>query len=144
MLNSGRVLGEMSRVAGSESRKHHNAAGISLAEVIIGLCLFAVAIIPIFGIIPTAYMSIKKAEDYSAASFYAQQVTEIYRISDPSLEDDFHNEWDLDLNNQGFRVVLDLYGADRQRPHALVDVIVNLYWKNIPEHVNVYTRVYYR
>ena len=116
---------------------------MSLVELIIALCLFAVAIIPLFGIIPTAYVSVKKAEDYSAASFYAQQVTEIYRISNPHIEDDFHNEWELAMNNQDFRVVLDLYGADRQIPCRLVDVIVNIYWKNIPEHVNVYTRVYY-
>ena len=28
------------------------------------------------------------------------------------FEYDFHNEWDLELNNQEYRVVLDLYGEN--------------------------------
>lgn len=118
---------------------------ISLAEVIVGLCLFAIVIIPIFGIIPMAYMSIKKAEDYSAASCYAQEVLSIYRLNDPFLEDDhYRREWDIVMNNTDYTVSLDVYAVDKGTiPHELIDVVVNMYWKKIPEQIKVFSRVYY-
>jgi exopolysaccharide biosynthesis protein len=125
-----------------KSRKNNRA--MSLAELIVGFLLFAIVIIPIFGIIPTAYMSIKKAEDYSTASCYAQEVLELYSLSDPSFtQDDFHNEWDIDLNNTEYTVILDLHALDKKESHCLIDVVVNIYWKKIPEHIQVFRRVYY-
>ncbi|MDQ7825765.1 MAG: hypothetical protein RDV48_23390 [Candidatus Eremiobacteraeota bacterium] len=117
--------------------------GLSLAELIIGLFLFAIAIIPIFGIIPTAYMSIKKAEDYSAASCYAQSIIELYRITNPDIMYDQQIAFDKVLNNTEYHVVTDLYGRDPQFPHKLMDVVVNIYWKKIPERVTVYSRIFY-
>jgi len=118
--------------------------GLSLAELIVGLGLFAIVIIPIFGIIPTAYMSIKKAEDYSAASCYAQEVIEIYKVTNPSLTESYvTNGWDVVLNGTEYHVAVGLYGIDYNNPYRVVDVVVNMYWKKIPEKINVFTRVFY-
>jgi len=124
--------------------------GLSLAELIIGLALFAIVIIPIFGIIPTAYMSIRKAEDYSAASCYAQELVELYRLSNPSISDlNVHNEWDVILNTTEYRVAVDVYGVCcniygvSEPPYRAVDVVVNMYWKKIPEHLSVTTRIFF-
>lgn len=123
-------------------RKKNQA--MSLAEVIVGFLLFAIVIIPTFGIIPTAYMCIKKAEDYATASCYAQEVLEIYSISDPSMTpDEFHRTWDTILNNTEYHVTMDVYALDERSPHSLLDVVINMYWKKIPEKVQVFRRVYY-
>ena len=125
--------------------KRKKLMALSLAELIIGLCLFAIAIIPIFGIIPTAYMSIKKAEDYSTASCYANEIVEIYRLSNPNLtQDHIHNTWDTALNNTEYTVVVDLYGQgvpSTSGSYKMMDVIVNIYWKKVPEHIGVFTRI---
>ena len=130
--------------AGMSRLKRKSRQALSLAELIIGLCLFAIAIIPIFGIIPTAYMSIKKAEDYSTASCYANEILEMYRLSDPLLtDDDAHTQWDVDLNQTEYTVKIDIYARDEIKPHKLLDVVVNIYWKKVPERIDVFTRVCY-
>ena len=116
---------------------------LSLAELIIGLCLFAIAIIPIFGIIPTAYFSIKKAEDYSSASCYAHEVIDNYRITNPSISDDVHREWPVCLNNTEYNVSVDLIPQDVGSPSNLIDVVVTLKWKKIPEQYTLYSRIFY-
>jgi hypothetical protein len=115
--------------------------GMSLAELIVGLCLFSIAIIPLFGIIPTAYMSIKKAEDFSAASCYAQEIIEIYRQENPSFTGyNFHRRLDPTLNGTDYHVDLDVYDI---HPGVMIDVVINIYWKRIPEHISVFSRMYY-
>jgi hypothetical protein len=122
------------------------ASAFSLVEIIVALFLLSLAIIPIFGIIPTACMSIKKGEDYAAASLYAQKIEEIYRFSDPCLYSDyFHNEWDLDLNSTDYLVKLDIYGVDTvtpPSPHKMMDVIINIYWRKNPERMHVFSTIY--
>lgn len=128
-----------------EVRIRRKSRAMTLAELIIGLALFAIAIIPIFGIIPTAYMSIKKAEDYASASCYAQEVLEMYRMSNPSLTDEqhYHGSRDVILNNTEYKMYIDVYGMDENTPYETIDVVVNLYWKKIPEHLDVFTRIVY-
>jgi hypothetical protein len=117
---------------------------MSLPELIIGLALFAIAIIPIFGIIPTAYMSIKKAEDYSSASCYAQEVIDIYRADDPSLFDPYrHTSRDVFLNETPYHMDIGVYGMDENIPYKMIDVVVILTWKKIPERLSVFTRISY-
>ena len=119
---------------------------MSLVELIIGICLFAIAIIPMFGIIPTAYISIKKAEDYAAASCYAHQVIEFYRLNDPGITDDMRNHWPFVMNNTEYEIYLDLYPRDNPPSGAassLVDVVVDVQWKKIPEEIVLYSRIFY-
>jgi hypothetical protein len=130
----------------SEVKNRREIRALSLPELIVGLFLFTIAIFPLFGIIPTAYMSIKKAEDFSAASCYAQELIEIYRLTDPHLmvSDSPHTtNLDVKLNGTDYKVLLDIYNMDGNSPAKLVDVTVNMYWKRIPEHISVYSRVYY-
>jgi hypothetical protein len=119
-------------------------SAFSLVEIIVALFLLSLAIIPIFGIIPTACMSIKKGEDYAAASLYAQQIEEVYRFSEPCLYPAyFHNEWDMNLNSTDFQVKLDIYGVDAASPHKVMDVISTIYWKKNPALMHVFSTVYY-
>ncbi len=119
---------------------------MSLAELIIGLTLFAIAIIPIFGIIPTAYMSIKKAEDYSAASCYAQEIIEVYRLTDPALEDPVvTTEWyPVKLNGTDYLAQVSLYGIDpiASGQHRVIDAVVIMKWQKVPDQIQVFTRIF--
>jgi hypothetical protein len=128
-------------------RERKKSMALSLAELIIGLCLFALAIIPIFGIIPTAYMSIKKAEDYSAASCYAQEIVEIYRLTDPALHDQYTTSpwYHVKLNSTDYSVIVGLYGIDygASDPCRVVDVVVSMKWQKVPDKISVFTRVFY-
>jgi hypothetical protein len=120
---------------------------MTLAELIIGLCLFSIVIIPMFGIIPTAYTSIKKAEDYSSASCYAQEIIESYRAVNANLTIPYDSRaWDITLNTTDYHVVVDLYGIDQgagPAPHDLIDVVVNMYRRKIPQQFQFYSRIYY-
>jgi hypothetical protein len=127
------------------NRAKHRA--MTLAELIIGLCLFSLVIIPMFGIIPTAYTSIKKAEDYSSASCYAQEIIESYRAVNANLTIPYDSkEWDIQLNSTDYHVLVGLYGIDSGAypgSYDLIDVVVNLYRRKIPQQFQFYSRIYY-
>lgn len=122
--------------------------GATLAEVIFAAALVAVALIPIFGIIPTSYMCIKKAEDFAAASNYAVELIEdvrtyfpLYQPMGGSLPD--HVIYDnFIMNDTGYKVIRWIYGVDPSYPHKVVDVKIILLWKKIPERLVMTTRIY--
>jgi len=133
---------ESGAVKSWKARRKH--AAMTLAELIVGLFLFAIVIIPVFGIIPLSYLSVKKAEDFSTASLYAQEIANSYRIHNPGLMvPSLCTKKDVLLNNTEYYVHIGLYGIDLELPHTLVDVVVTLYWKKIPEQTRIMTRVHY-
>jgi Tfp pilus assembly protein PilV len=122
------------------------AEGLSLVEVIVAVALLSLILIPLVGVFPTSYMSIKKAEDYQTAASYAQALIQEVQADPPDLDtlDQQVDRFEVVLNGTAYLVTRGIYAVDTPRegrPHKLVDVAVHLAWKRIPESLLVTSRL---
>lgn len=118
-------------------------AGFSLLEIVVALCIVAVSLTLIVGIIPMNVSGLKKSEAIQAATLYASEV--LAQAESPAFVAEpatMFLDRTVVINQVPFRVVRGIYGVDAPERPRLYDVIVNVSWETQPVPVELRTRVY--
>ena len=134
-------------MADSRSRGHSTKPpprGFTLLEIVVSLCLVALSLVLIVGIVPMNVTSLKKSEALQAATLYASEV--LVQAESPAFVPDAEHlslDHPVVINQVTYRVVRQIYGVDGANPPHLYDVVVHVSWEPQPVPVELRTRVYH-
>ena len=103
----------------------HQSRGFSLLEVIVAFAIFSIDIIALFQLFSINLRSIKKAEDYTKALFYARaMLDEAYSVTDPNESSD---SLEFEGDFEGSKEVI-LKSSSEDDKVKLYEIIVTVTW----------------